>query len=74
MTMMSKTRRNTAQTAHRSSNEKGIDRIWQNAGAERRKETFSNACEIMLLIWWTKKATKRRVKATRTRTESTTKE
>ncbi|PPR80544.1 hypothetical protein GOBAR_AA40167 [Gossypium barbadense] len=51
-----KGRRNTAHMVHLSSNDKGIERVWANAAAERSRETFCNAFEVVVQYGLIKKA------------------
>ncbi|PPS09339.1 hypothetical protein GOBAR_AA11322 [Gossypium barbadense] len=51
-----KGRRNTAHMAHLSSNDKGIERVWVNAAAARRRASFCNAFEVVVQYGLIKKA------------------
>ncbi|PPD91930.1 hypothetical protein GOBAR_DD11120 [Gossypium barbadense] len=60
---VSKGRRNTAHMVHLSSNGKGIERVWVNAAAARRRPTFCNAFEVVVQYGLIKKAPKIQVKS-----------
>ncbi|PPD78703.1 hypothetical protein GOBAR_DD24356 [Gossypium barbadense] len=56
MMAVRKGRRNTAHMAHLSSNDKGIERVWVNAAAARRRASFCNAFEVVVQYGLIKKA------------------